>query len=265
MSRLTAPTSAGIVFGVGATAARLEADRKTQLNLRRIATLLLAAETDTFVSDLAVLEEKLESLLVATHVSSPSSATRADVFMVFRALVLKTSSIHLAAFWPTINAEMQAALSSAMPSEQSETHNGYSLLQAAKLLDTLLLIAPDDFQLQERLYITDTIDSIYRPEDWEPSALADEVSQSLGYKNTPSTPHAGHGIDMEKGLKQPFLSSDHLRTIPKDDVVRRALRPFFDQLSIHAFESTYSLGVPDLEACKDDLLKDLFMEGTIEV
>src|SRR5271154_910376 len=42
LSRVMAPTTAGIVFGVGATSARLEADRKTQLNLRRIATLVLA-------------------------------------------------------------------------------------------------------------------------------------------------------------------------------------------------------------------------------
>ena len=140
MSRLTAPTSAGIMFGVGASAARLEADRKTQFNLRRIATLILAADTDTFVGSLAALQEKLESLINATHVSSPSSATRPDIFMVVRALVLKTSSVHLASFWPIINAEMHEALSSATPANRSETYNGYSILQAAKLLDTLLLI-----------------------------------------------------------------------------------------------------------------------------
>ncbi len=52
LSRITPPTTAGIVFGVGATSARLEADRKTQLNLRRVATLVLASAYDTFVTDL---------------------------------------------------------------------------------------------------------------------------------------------------------------------------------------------------------------------
>jgi hypothetical protein len=49
----------------------------------------------------------------------------------------------------------------------------------------------------------------------------------------------------------------------KEEIVAKVLRPFFDQLSIHAFESTYSLGVPDKEACVDDLLADLFHDDTI--
>jgi hypothetical protein len=87
LSRLTPPTTAGIVFGVGATSARLEADRKTQLNLRRIATLVLAAANDTFVTELKGLEEKIVELLSATTTSSPSSTTRAEIYMVLRALL----------------------------------------------------------------------------------------------------------------------------------------------------------------------------------
>ncbi|OAX79296.1 hypothetical protein ACJ72_06385, partial [Emergomyces africanus] len=78
LSRLSPPTSAGIMFGVGATAARLEADRKSQLNLRRITLLILAANEDHFGAELANLHQKLEDLLTATHISSPSSVTRAE-------------------------------------------------------------------------------------------------------------------------------------------------------------------------------------------
>ena len=46
LSRLSSPASAG-VLGIGASSARTEADRKTQLNLRRIALLILAAADDT--------------------------------------------------------------------------------------------------------------------------------------------------------------------------------------------------------------------------
>jgi hypothetical protein len=45
-SRLTTPAAAGLMFGVGASAARLDADKKTQLNLRRLAIVVLAAEED---------------------------------------------------------------------------------------------------------------------------------------------------------------------------------------------------------------------------
>ncbi|PHH73987.1 hypothetical protein CDD80_3429 [Ophiocordyceps camponoti-rufipedis] len=73
MSRIGAPTTAGIVFGVGATSARLEADRRTQLNVRRAATLVLASADDGLVSELPLVLDKMTELLTATPVSHPPS------------------------------------------------------------------------------------------------------------------------------------------------------------------------------------------------
>jgi hypothetical protein len=262
LSRLTPPTSAGIMFGVGASAARLEADRKAQLTLRRVSLLILSAENDHFVGELSGLLQKLEDLLAATNVSSPSSATRAEIFLVFRSLILKTSSSQLAPMWPLVNLELQEAISAVIPRQQSELYNPYSLLQACKLLDTLLLLAPDDFQLQEWLFVTDTIDAVYPPGRWESVALVDEVSQSLGARDAAS-PIGGDINEAPFGLKRPWLTSDRIRETAKDEIVDRVLKPFFDRLSIHAFESTYGMGIPDLEACQDDLLADLFNESTM--
>ncbi|GAD93599.1 protein dopey [Paecilomyces variotii No. 5] len=263
LGRLTPPTSAGIMFGVGASAARLEADRKAQLNLRRIALLILSADEDHFVTEFPALLQKIEDLLAATNVSSPSSATRSEIFMVLRSLVLKTSTTHLAPFWPLINTELHEAISSIAQEQPPDFYNPYSLLQACKLLDVLILTAPDDFQLQEWLFVTDTIDAVYPPHRWEPTALADEVSQVLGSRGAASPTVQGENSDVLKGLKRPALNSDQIRETAKDEIVDRVLRPFFDRLSIHAFESTYSMGAPDLETCKDDLLADLFNESTM--
>ncbi|QSS57076.1 dopey [Histoplasma capsulatum var. duboisii H88] len=275
-SRLSTPTSAGIMFGVGAAAARLEADRKAQLNLRRVALLILAANEDHFATELANVHQKLEDLLMATHISSPSSVTRAEVYMVLRALVLKTSTIHLALFWPIVNRELQDAISAIGPGQQVETYNPYSLLQACKLLETLLLIAPDEFQLQEWLFVTDTIDAVYPPDQWESVALADSIAQSLGTttrrdsidRSTSNGLGNGNGNDGDdnsrrQGYKNAWLNSELSRETAKDEIVDKVLRPFFDRLSIYAFESTYSLGAPDLECFKDDLLADLFNEFTV--
>jgi hypothetical protein len=49
----------------------------------------------------------------------------------------------------------------------------------------------------------------------------------------------------------------------KDELVAKVLRPFFNQLSIWAFESTYSMGETDWEACRMGLLRDLFDEKSI--
>jgi hypothetical protein len=253
------------MFGVGASAARLEADRKAQLNLRRIALLLLSANDDYFVGELPGLLQKLEDLLGATSSSSPSSATRAEIFMVLRALALKTSTSTMASFWPLINMELQEALSAVPRGSQSELYNPYSLLQACKLLDTLLVIAPDDFQLLEWLFVTDTIDAVYPPNRWEPIALADEVSQSFGPRGilTPTVSNEPAEPVARSGLKRPWLTSDQIRETAKDEIVERVLRPFFDRLSIYVFESTYGMESADLGVCRDDLLADLFNESTM--
>lgn len=251
LSRLTTPAAAGMMFGVGASTARLEADRKTQYTFRRIALLVLAAEQESFIGSLPQMLTKLDELSSATHVSSPSSATRADMFMLLRALVLRCSPIHLASFWPFIGYEIQRATSSLLPDGDSDTYNHASVLQAAKLLDVLLFIRPDEFQLQEWLFVTDTVDAIYRPEDWQPVAIADELSIAMSYDGA-STPQVQ---SQARGLAKPWLCSDTTRS-GKD--IFKILQPFFNQLSIHAYERTYNtIGAVDLEACRDDLLRDL--------
>lgn len=273
LTRITAPTTAGIVFGVGATSARLEADRKTQLTLRRMATLLMATAEDTFVTELPDILDKLVELLGATATSSPSSTTRAELFMVVRALVLKTSAIHLAPIWPVINAEIHAAMSSVATSDQSsasEMYNNLSVLQACKLLDLLICAAPDDFQLHEWLFVTDTIDAVYRPANYQPVALVDELSEELGsavaagpsplVESTAFLTAQGSG---KRPLIGPGGISDEINLEKREELVAKILRPFFGQLSIFAFESTYAMGPLDWDVCVQGLLKDLFDETSI--
>lgn len=188
LARLNPPTSAGIMFGVGATAARTESDKKTQLALRRAALLVLSADPDFAAAHIALLEEKVADLLLATPASSPSATTRAEIFMLLRALVLNTSAIHIASLWPLITSELQKALASALPSSTEwETYNVPSLLQACKLLDCLLIVAPDEFQMLEWLFVTDSVEAVYRPgvgtaaatEDPQPVALCDDLAEDL--------------------------------------------------------------------------------------
>ncbi|KAL1892526.1 hypothetical protein Sste5346_007038 [Sporothrix stenoceras] len=276
LSRLTAPTTAGIVFGVGATSARLEADRRTQLTLRRVALLILAAAPDAFVSDLPTITEKLVELLGASATSSPSSTTRAEVYFVLRALVLRTSAVHLAGLWPLMDSELHAAIASIVAADNStaaDTYNNASLLQACKLLDLLVCVAPDDFQLREWLFVTDTIDAVYRSATYQPVALADELSEELGSAMMFSN-HLNSGLESVAALatnntmKRPLLGttgglSDEVSLERKDELVSKVLRPFFSQLSIYAFESTYTMAPVDTEGCVDGVLKDLFDERAI--
>ncbi|KAK4239834.1 hypothetical protein C8A03DRAFT_42613 [Achaetomium macrosporum] len=288
VSRLTQPATAGIVFGVGATSARLEADRKTQLNLRRMATLILACGPDAFVADLPAIADKITELFTATATSSPSSITRAEVYMLLRALVLRTSPVHLAPLWPVVNAELHAAIASVVAPDRSppsDTYGNASVLQACKLLDLLVCVAPDEFQLHEWLFVTDTIDAVYRGQylvgtgGYQPVALVDEVCEELngavavGLNQQGSNDVAAAAVAVGGGPststhRRPLLGmpggiSDEVSMERKDELVAKVLRPFFAQLSIYAFESTYAMAPVDWEACVAGLVKDVFDERGI--
>lgn len=249
LSRLTPPTTAGLMFGVGATAARIEADRRTQLTLRRIALLLLAADVDAFVSDLGPIMVKMEEILTATVSSSPSSGTRGDLYLVLRAMALAYSHVHLVSTWPIVDAELRELFTSMRQGEESR-FTSYSQLQGAKLLDLLLLLKPEEFQLHEWLFVTDTVDAVYPPPDFESVAIADQiVSKATNEVELPTVP--------EDETRKPWLCTDLTRTTEDPQAL---LNPFFRQLSIHAFEDTYSLQPADVEACRKDLVADLFVD-----
>jgi hypothetical protein len=253
LSRLSPPTTAGLMFGVGATAARTEADRRTQLTLRRIALLLIACDVDAFASDLAPIMRKLEELLTATPSSSPSSGTRAEIYVVVRAIALAFSQVHLIPIWPIIDVELREVCGSLPKAEKAEeptTFTTASQLQGAKLLDLLLLLKPEEFQLHEWLFVTDTVDAVYPPPHFQSAAMADLlVTKGANDVELPS-------LTADEARK-PWLCTELTRTA--DDPLA-LLRPFFRQLSIHAFEDTYSLQVVDLEACRKDVVADLFVD-----
>ncbi|KAI7373377.1 hypothetical protein KC328_g16658 [Hortaea werneckii] len=267
LSRLTPPSSAGIMFGVGANAARLEADRRTQLNLRRICLLLLASPEDTWASHLRDFDEKLVELSAATNTSSPSSAIKADLYMLCRALVLALSSTQLAPLWPTINDVLLAALTSLLPGNTSEQNfSNLGLLQAFKLLDQLTVLSPDEFQLHQWLYISDTIDAVYGLEGMTATALADQVAETLGSAALDGS-HTARAVDeTPEGTRtrRHLLSSpaslpdaDDLKAMSRQEFSGSVLRPLLSQLSIHSYEGVYSMETADVEACRGTLLNDL--------
>ena len=55
-------------------------------------------------------------------------------------------------------------------------------------LGDVVVVAPDDFQLHEWLFVTDTVDAVYRSAAYQPVALVDELSEELG--NGPVAPGA---------------------------------------------------------------------------
>lgn len=273
LARILAPAAAGLMFGVGASSARLAADRAAQQNLRRTALLLLCNDKDSLAAFTPVIEAKLTELYSATVTSSPSSTTRAEMFMVLRALFLSTEHIHLAGLWPMINSMLETAILSTMPEmTHQDTYNNLSLLQACKLLDLLVTIQPDDFQLQEWIFLTNTIDAGYSEHENKESALVDQVARTLTSSGTaPAVEEQVPAVQLETakpGLKRPMFSklkldSADVKVMVREDFVRQTLLPFLSGLSINAYEQRYQMGAVDWEACRADLIRDLMDRGTV--
>lgn len=269
LSRLTAPTTAGIMFGVGAASARQEADRKAQTTLRRISLLILASPEDAFTTNIAQILEKVVELLTATPASSPSSVTRADAFVLLRSIILKTSPIHLASIWPILNGELTSSLSSLLPDAINREHyNNAGIIQACKLLDELVVLDPDDFQLIEWLFLTDTIDAVYKPSSSPASlSLTDEINEVLTQTSSapmvaPILQNEAEGEPMRMLLLDPIIRALEeeegaaVLDMARRELVDRLVRPFLGNLAIGAFEARYSGGEADVRGVWESVVKD---------
>lgn len=70
------------------------------------------------------------------------------------------------------------------------------ILSACKCLDTLIVLQTEEFQMlvpsnltfhlltfyhsHQCVFITDTVDAVYRPDDWFPEAMMDQLSEIAG-------------------------------------------------------------------------------------
>jgi hypothetical protein len=272
LARLAPPSSAGIMFGVGAAAARLKADGETQFIIRRLCLLLLASPTDSYAVHMQLIGEKLVELFQASMSSSPSSTIKAELFILCRALILSTSPVNVAPLWPIINDQLQAALATLAPQDTRQIgFTNLSLLQAGKLLDLLVSLSPDEFQLYEWLYVTDTTDAVYHPPGWTPTALADQLAEHLGLEAgedaspapAPTAPSSPAGQARKLFGANLAYDKEDIKAMAPEDFAKTIMRPFLSQLSISAYESTYSLEGPDAQLYRRSLLEDILDSNTL--
>uniref|UniRef100_A0A8H7N9K4 Uncharacterized protein n=1 Tax=Bionectria ochroleuca TaxID=29856 RepID=A0A8H7N9K4_BIOOC len=97
-----------------------------------------------------------------------------------------------------------------------------------------------------------------------PVALVDELSEKLGSAATPmvavSNPSAEEGsLVVANSYRRPLIGgpggiNDETPIERRDELIAKILKPFFGQLSIMAFESTYAMGVLDREVCEGGCL-----------
>ena len=266
INRLPIPTSGGLFSGSGPLVARTEADRKAHLNLGRLTLLILASDADAFVPVLATLQERLVQLLGASTATTPSAATRPDIYLLFRALLLKTRSSHLR-IWTILDQELRSGLLAFAYPESTDSYSGIAIWQLCKLLDLLVAQGSDEFQPYQWMFIEDSIEAVHHAPRHQPVSLLERISEEI-LPGTISNMTASAQIDLtppksdtEDG-RRPLLAGQHLTDQSHPSQIDQTIRRFMKQLSIWAFEQNYRLLELNKQTCLDDLIQDLFPGGS---
>ncbi|KAH6916730.1 Dopey, N-terminal-domain-containing protein [Coprinopsis sp. MPI-PUGE-AT-0042] len=226
------------------------------LNIRRLSYVLLSGEKNTFLAQLPTIQEKLVDVL--KNVTSP--VVQSEVFLCIRVLLCRLSPHNLTSFWPVILTELYRILEQIMTTLPPDSSEDLQLVLAAcKCIDLLLVLQTQEFQVYQWMFITDTVDAVYRPEEeWLPEAMLDQLAEIAGslpmdaHHDSDSSHHLSD-TQNQTPMRRPLLNG--LRQI--DSI--KELVPFFSNVSISSFESMYaSGGNVDWDAVEQGLMRDMF-------
>ncbi|EMD42316.1 hypothetical protein CERSUDRAFT_102665 [Gelatoporia subvermispora B] len=226
------------------------------LNLRRLSYVILSGEKNHFLTQLPSIQEKLVDTL--RNVSAP--IVQSEVWLCVRVLVCRLSPHNLSSFWPVLLTELYRLFDQMLESLPSDGSEDLTLLLAAcKLLDLLLVLQTEEFQIHQWIFITDTVDAVYRPDNFFPEAMLDRLAEIAGSlpaaENNLPTPQNASASGSEEGKA---MRRTLLRSVRQIDSIRD-LVPFFAQASIATYESVYnSFGLVDWDAVEQGLLEDVF-------
>jgi hypothetical protein len=226
------------------------------LNLRRLSYVLFTGEKNHFLTQLPTIQEKLVDIF--RTVSSP--IVQGEVFLCIRVLLCRLSPNNLTSFWPVILTEMYRIFEQAMTNLPADGSEDLQLiLSACKCLDTLLVLQTEEFQIHQCIFITDTIDAVYRPDDWFPEAMMDQLSEIAGSLPIAVPSNENHLDDRSisrhdrRAMRRPILGG--LRQIES----MRDLVPFFSSVSLSSYESVYACGGNiDWEDVEKSIMDDMF-------
>ncbi|KAJ7070662.1 Dopey, N-terminal-domain-containing protein [Mycena amicta] len=233
------------------------------LNVRRLSYILFAGEKNFFLTLLPSIQEKLVDIL--RNVTAP--IVQSEVYLCIRVLLCRLSAHNLTSFWPVLLTELYRIfeqLMTTLPPDGSEDLQ--LILSASKCLDLLLTLQSEEFQIHQWIFITDTVDAIYRPDDCFPEAIMDQIAEIVSSLPVAESrdPPATNGLivspapnmstfGVERPTRRPMLNS--VRQI--DSI--RDLMPFFSSVSISSYESVYaSGGNVDWAAVEKGLMEDMF-------
>ncbi|KAF9786711.1 Dopey, N-terminal-domain-containing protein [Thelephora terrestris] len=229
------------------------------LSLRRLSFVLYTGDKNQFLTQLPSVQEKLVDTL--RNVSTP--IVQSEVYLCVRVLLCRLSAHNLTSFWPVILTEMYRLFEQTILHVPVDGSDELPLiLSACKFLDLLLVLQTEEFQVHQWVFVTDTVDAVYRPDNWAPEAMMDRLAEVATSAPTVETKASSTPVEVQP--ISTFVDTSHPARRPMLDAVRniesiRDLAPFFSSVSITSYESVYaSGGVVDWMAVEQGLLDDMF-------
>lgn len=221
------------------------------LTLKRISYLMMVQPQDFFLVYLESLFEKIEYSL---SISCPI-VFRTELLTLFRVITLKFSELHLLPYWITLEQDLinvfGSLLSKSRKELQSLTFEELNLvLGSCKLLDQLLLLRFDEFNLNEWLFVTSQPDVIKGTDKNTINALIDKIAEEVDPILNKEPPIRVK--QPEDPLQPLLLGVKSLNNIAN-------LRTFFESLSFISYERTFGLYPVDVKSCEEGILEDLLV------
>lgn len=135
ISRISAATSSIL---------RSSRDQDRLINVRRLSFLIISGEVDQFVPNINSIKEKLTELGRTASIDP----IHGEILLLFRALMLRLSPVHMVSFWPIIISEIQTLLYQILEQAGIVSKEQLPLFfETCKVLDMMLVVQSEDFQL----------------------------------------------------------------------------------------------------------------------
>ncbi|CAE6407081.1 unnamed protein product [Rhizoctonia solani] len=222
------------------------------ISLRRLSFAIYCGDTNGCLTHLPSIQEKLVELLRWT---SAEPIVHSEVFLCVRILLCRLSPHNLSSFWPVILTELIRIFDSALVDPPADGSDELLLLLAAcKCVDLMLVLQTPEFQIHQWMFVTDTLDAVYRPDAWAPASLMDQLAEVIG-----SLPK----LEQSTTSVQATFAGQASRRRPLLGAVRRTERlgelvPFFSHVSIALYEGVYAGAGPDTDEIERGLLEEMF-------
>lgn len=212
------------------------------LLLKRISFVIFSGDKDQYVPSLPILLEKIVDLLRASR-----NLIQAEIFMLFRVILLKVSNQFLSNFWPVLLNELTAVFNDIRKSTvEIKGDNLKIFFSACKCVDIMLTIASDEIMSHQWLFISEILGS---EENSKSAGVIDRLRQ----------------IWIKEGkfqsLSLPAVIESKRRPLIQSKSVSKAseLEPFVFNVGYYAMKHALELHEPDFPFIKNALLHE-FLE-----